>query len=189
VVITGAEGVIVKLAGLDVPPPGGGLTTVTVAVPAVAISAARIDAVNCVELTKVVARFELFHCTTEPSAPFTKLLPFTVRVKAWFPALRVCGDIEVRTGTELVTKKETPLDVPPPVSEFDTVMVAVPAPVIRLAGTAAVSCVGCVAFQVVVNPVVVPFHVQFTLELPLKLVPVTVSVKAALLASMDGGEI
>src|ERR1019366_3042854 len=43
-------------ARLDVPPPGAGLTTVTVAVPFVAMSAAGIAAFNFEALTKVVAR-------------------------------------------------------------------------------------------------------------------------------------
>ena len=42
---------MVKLNPLDVPPPGVGFVTVTVAVPAVVISLARIDAVSCVLLT------------------------------------------------------------------------------------------------------------------------------------------
>ena len=42
---------IVKVRALEVPPPGVGLNTVTEAVPAVAISAAVIAAVNRVEDT------------------------------------------------------------------------------------------------------------------------------------------
>ena len=42
---------IVKLAAVEVPPPGAEFITVTVAVPAVAISGAVIAAVSCVELT------------------------------------------------------------------------------------------------------------------------------------------
>jgi hypothetical protein len=48
---TGLAAVIVKFTPLDVPPPGAGLNTVTLAVPAVAMSAARIVAVNWVALT------------------------------------------------------------------------------------------------------------------------------------------
>lgn len=54
------------------------LDTVIDAAPAAAISAGEIAAVSCVALTKVVARGELFQLTTEP---FTKFVPFTVRVK------------------------------------------------------------------------------------------------------------
>ena len=43
-----------------------GLVTVTVATPAVATSAAEIDAVNCVPLTYVVVRAAPFHLMTEP---------------------------------------------------------------------------------------------------------------------------
>ena len=51
----GAEtGLIVNDRVAEVPPPGAGFVTVTVAVPAVAISAAVIAAVSCVAFTKVV---------------------------------------------------------------------------------------------------------------------------------------
>ena len=49
----------------DVPPPGAGFVTVTVAVPAVAISAAVIAAVNCVALTKVVVLDAPLNFTTD----------------------------------------------------------------------------------------------------------------------------
>ncbi len=48
---TGFGAVIVKLTPFDVPPPGVGLNTVTVAVPAVAMSEADIEALTCVALT------------------------------------------------------------------------------------------------------------------------------------------
>ena len=73
---------------MEVPPPGVGLKTVTLAVPAVAMSAARIDAVTWVALTYVVVRFVPFHLTTEPEM---KLVPFTVRVKAAPPAVAELG--------------------------------------------------------------------------------------------------
>ena len=45
-----------KPTAFDEPPPGEGLKTTTVAVPCVAISAAKMDAVNCVLLTNFVLR-------------------------------------------------------------------------------------------------------------------------------------
>ena len=45
---------MVKLIALEVPP-GAGLVTVTAGVPVEAMSVAGMAAVNCVELTKVVA--------------------------------------------------------------------------------------------------------------------------------------
>ena len=60
------------------------MKTVTLAVPAVAMSAARIDAVTWVALTYIVVRFVPFHLTTEL---LTKLVPFTVRVNAVPPAV------------------------------------------------------------------------------------------------------
>src|SRR5688572_5092019 len=54
---------IVNVCAVDVPPPGVGVKTVTDAVPAVAMSAAEIDASTCVLLTKVVERALPFQCT------------------------------------------------------------------------------------------------------------------------------
>jgi hypothetical protein len=51
VVGTGLGAMIVKVWALEVPPPGVGLKTVTLAVPAEAMSAARIEAVSWVALT------------------------------------------------------------------------------------------------------------------------------------------
>jgi hypothetical protein len=68
------EAEIVKAAGAELTPE---LDTETDAVPLEAISVAGMLAVSCVELTKVVARAELFQSTTEP---LTKFAPFTVRV-------------------------------------------------------------------------------------------------------------
>ena len=85
VVGTGLSGtLIVKVWAFEVPPPGAGLKTVTLAVPAVAMSAARIDAVSCVALTYVVVRFVPFHLTTELEMKF---VPFTVTVKPAPPAV------------------------------------------------------------------------------------------------------
>ena len=69
---------------MEVPPPGVGLKTVTLAVPAVAMSAARIAAVTWVALTYVVVRFVPFHLTTELEM---KLVPLTVNVNAEPPAV------------------------------------------------------------------------------------------------------
>ena len=84
---------IVKVRALDTAPPG--FCTVTEALPAAAISAAVIAAVNCVALTNVVVRFAPFQRTTEP---LTKLLPFTVSVGAGPPAAALLGEREVNVG-------------------------------------------------------------------------------------------
>jgi hypothetical protein len=49
-VTTGSALAMVKVRAFEVPPPGEGLTTVTEAVPTVAMSAAGTVAVNCVPL-------------------------------------------------------------------------------------------------------------------------------------------
>jgi len=104
-VMVGVPVVIVKLKALDVPPPGGGLTTVTATVPGFATSAAVMAAMSCALLTNVVARAEPFHCTCELD---TNPLPFTVRLKAPEPAATLDGLVAlpaeiVGTGFEVVT--------------------------------------------------------------------------------------
>ena len=86
----------------DVPPPGAGFVTVTVAVPAVAISAAVIAAVNCVAFTKVVVLAAPLNFTTDVD---TKPVPFTVRVKAAPPAVALVGEREVSVGAGLLMVK------------------------------------------------------------------------------------
>src|SRR5437667_10955620 len=83
---------------VDVPPPGAGLKTVTVAKPPAAISADEIAAVSCVLLTYVVGRVVPFQRTREPG---TKESPFTVSVNAGPPAAVLSGETEVTTGTGL----------------------------------------------------------------------------------------
>jgi hypothetical protein len=89
---------MVKVREPEVPPPDAGLNTVTAAVPAVAMSTAPMAAVNCVAETKVVARAEPFHCTTEVE---TRLLPLTVSVKAVPPAVAEEGFRPETVGTGL----------------------------------------------------------------------------------------
>ena len=75
------------------------------------MSEARIAAVNCVALTKVVTRDTLLNFTADV---VTKLVPFTVKVKApEFTSFDV-GDKVVIVGTGLFTLRPTALEVPPP---------------------------------------------------------------------------
>src|SRR5579862_8994684 len=71
-----------KYAGFEEPPPGAGLDTVTVAVPAVATSVALMVAVTCELETNVVVRALPFQFTV---APETKPVPFTVKVNVAEP--------------------------------------------------------------------------------------------------------
>jgi len=72
----------------EMPPPGLGLITVTEAVLAVAISDARIAAVNCEGETNVVARVLPLQFTVDAE---TNPVPFTVRVKASPPGAVASG--------------------------------------------------------------------------------------------------
>jgi hypothetical protein len=92
--------VIVNVSPDEVPPPGVGLNTVTVAVPAEAILAAGTVAVTLVAETYVVVRLVPFHLTTEEEI---KLLPFTVKVNEDPPAAAEVGLKEVAAGTGLLT--------------------------------------------------------------------------------------
>ena len=87
---------------MEVPPPGVGLNTVTLAVPAMAMSEARIEAVSWVEETYVVVRSAPFQRTTELE---TKFVPFTVSVKAGPPAVAELGLRLVVVGTKFVIVK------------------------------------------------------------------------------------
>ena len=106
--------IIVKLKAADVPPPGAGVTTVTLAVPAAAKSVAVILAASWVLLLNVVLRGCPFHCTEEVAMKFD---PFRVNVKAALPGAALEGVIELNTGTSLLiaapTVNGTGLDTPP----------------------------------------------------------------------------
>jgi hypothetical protein len=79
---------MVKFRAPEVPPPGAGVVTVTIAIPAVATSAELIDPCRVVDETKVVVRAEPFHRTTEEELKFD---PFTVRVKPAAPTTAELG--------------------------------------------------------------------------------------------------
>lgn len=95
----------------EVPPPGAGFVTVTLKVPAVAMSPARIAAVTCVEFTNVVVLATPLKFTV---APVTNPVPFTVSVNPTPPAVALVGAIVVMTGGGFVTGRLTVPEVPPP---------------------------------------------------------------------------
>src|SRR5262245_55415112 len=128
---------MVNVAAADVPPPGAGLTTVTLAVPADATSVAGIVAVNCVALTKIVVRVLPFHRTLEP---LTKPVPLTVNVKPALPAMVAFGEIDVIAGAGLLIVNVAAGDDPPPGAGLLTTTLAVPAVAMSLAVIAAVNC-------------------------------------------------
>src|SRR6267142_3239408 len=156
-----------KLTELDVPPPGGGLNTVTCATAASSRSVAGISALNSVAETYVVARLAPFQRTTELA---TKLVPVTVSVNPSEPTVTDGGLRLVIVGTGFRMVKVCAFDVPPPGAPVNTVPAAVPAVAMSVAGITAVSCVADT--HVVVRAA--PF--QRTTEPATKFVPVTVSV-------------
>ncbi|OGZ72540.1 MAG: hypothetical protein A2908_01560 [Candidatus Staskawiczbacteria bacterium RIFCSPLOWO2_01_FULL_38_12b] len=126
---------------LEIPPPGKGLKTVILGIPAVVISVAEIIAVNLVEETKVVALFELLNLTTDP---LTKLLPYTVKVNWPEPTNFSVGNMPVITGTGLfatLTVNTFAFEVPPPGAGLVTTILKVSATVKYDPGITAVNWV------------------------------------------------
>ena len=113
-----------RLSAGEVPPPGDGLTMVTVAMPAVAMSLAGMAAVSCALLTKVVVRPAPFHHTLDV---LTNPLPLIVSVNAAPPAVAAFGLKLAMAGAGLLIVKVRPFEVPPPGAALTTVTVAVPA--------------------------------------------------------------
>jgi hypothetical protein len=172
VMIAGTGLFTLKVAADDVPPPGAGLVTVTLNVPDVARSAARIAAVTCVPLTNVVARGEKLKFTTEVD---TKPVPFTASVNAAPPSTAFNGEIVVIAGTGLFTVKIAADDVPLPGGGLVTVTLNVPAVAMSEARIAAETCVPlmnvvtrALPFTVTVAPLTkpVPFTVSANPGLP-----------------------
>jgi hypothetical protein len=177
----GFAALIVNAVLPHVPPPGAGLTTVTCPVPAVAMSAAVIAAVNCVALTYVVVRLDPFHFTTEP---LMNPVPVTVKVSAAVPAVAFVGDSVLIVGSgfaALMVNAAVP-DVPPPGAGLVTVTCPVPAAAMSAAVIAAVNCVALTYVVVRLDPF------QFTTEPLMNPVPATVSVKAAVPAVALAGD-
>lgn len=89
---------IVNVIVAEVPPPGEGLTTATCATPALAKSATVAVTCKSVELTNVVGREVLFHCTVDPD---TNPEPDTVTCVAAEPARDELGEMPLTTGMGL----------------------------------------------------------------------------------------
>jgi len=87
---------VVKTTGEEVPPPGVGLTTVTLLLPGIWISVAGTVAVNWFALPNVVVNGEPFHSTTDVG---TKFEPETVRMKLGPPMAADAGEIPDSAGT------------------------------------------------------------------------------------------
>jgi len=169
---------IVNVIEPEVPPPGAGLETVTIAVPALATSAAVIAACKEVLETNVVVRALPFHWTVEDNKKF---VPVTVSVNAAPGATAELGFKDAIVGTGLLMAKINALEVPPPGPGVETVTIAVPA----LAMSAAVIAACKVVLETKVAVRALPFH--WTVEDDTKFVPVILSVKPAPPATVELG--
>jgi hypothetical protein len=162
----------------DVPPPGVGLVTVTVAVPPLAMSEALIAACKLVLETNVVGRTLPFHRTVDEE---TKFVPVIVNVKAGLPSSSTFGLSEVTVGTGLLIVKVSALDIPPPGLGLETVTIVVPA--VAMSAAIMSACRLVLETNVVVREL--PFH--RTVDEEIKLAPVTASVKEAVPALAELG--
>ena len=174
-------GMIWNGSGPEVPPAGGGVSTVTCAVPVDATSEARIWASSRELLTKVVVRGLPFQSTTEV---LVKPDPFTVIVKSGVPAGAADEESDVTMGTPLVTENVTAAEVPPPGEGLNTVTETLPTLATSEDGMDAVNWVALTKFVARLAPF------QRTTELEMKEEPFTVSVNApspalALVGEMD----
>ena len=148
-VSTGGGEVMVRLTALEDAVPV--FAAVTGTAPGCAIEVAGTAAVSWVLLTKVVANAAPFK---ETVAPLKKLVPVTVNVNAGLPAATLAGEMLVIVGTGGITVKFTAFDMAVPV--FVAVMGMVAGCRIRLAGTAAVTCVALT--KLVLRPAPFPVH-------------------------------
>jgi hypothetical protein len=153
-----------------VPPPGAGFVTVTLNVPAEAISAAVMAAVICVAFTNVVVAAVPLKFTTDVELRF---VPLTVSINPAPPANALDGERDVIVGTGLFTVKAEFPDVPPPGAGLVTVTFSVPAVAMSAGVIAAVTCVALTKVVVLAAPL------NFTTEPETNPVPFTVNVKAA----------
>ena len=98
-ILTGGPGFTVRVCEFDNPPPPA-VKTVTGKVPNTSKSLAGIEAVNCVELMKVVVLSEPLNRTVD--FPLINSLPFTVSVNAGSPALFDAGLMLVVAGAAVI---------------------------------------------------------------------------------------
>ena len=131
----------------------------------------------CVPLTTVVFNGPLFSKTT---APVRKLVPFTVSVKAGPPAVTEVGEMLLIVGVGGATVRGSGLDAALP--GLVTVTGIGPCCWIRLAGTAAVTCVELT--KVVVSDVVP----RSAVAPDTKFVPLIVNVNAGPFSGTVAGE-
>jgi len=116
--------VIVKVAALEAPPPGAGVTTDIWKTCTLAWSASEREVVNLVLLTNVVARATPSSWITEEA---TNPLPVTVMINLSVPPLVTLeGDTVIAPGAGFTTKNVAADEVPPPGVGLNAVTVSGP---------------------------------------------------------------
>jgi hypothetical protein len=164
----------------DVPPPTPtGLATKMLTIPWITTSEDKTEAVICVELTKVAALETPLKLTFEP---LTKFAPLIVNVNPGEPATTTDGMIEEIVGGGRTTAKLASA-TPPSGGGVLTRTKTGPAVAIADPGIAAVNCE---ALKEVIASVWPP---KLIVELEIKLLPFTISVKGPLPSSAFVGEI
>jgi hypothetical protein len=157
---------IVKSKFPEAPPPGAGLTTETLIVPPVAMSAVGICTVIVVAVIEAGTR--PVNVPKVTVAPGTKFVPVIVSVNAAPPAVALVGESNVIAGVELSTANVSGPLVPPPGAALITTTVTGPAVARSTAGTLTVSVVP----PLPTVPPVILLLPNFTVELATKPVPV-----------------
>lgn len=117
-VIVGATAVTWKFTGVEVPPPGPAVTTITGKLPGVANKLAPTVAVSSVDETYTVLRGTVVGGVTPAGVlvhsivdPWTKPVPRTVNATCAVPSLAVLGFSDVMVGNGFITENVTkPLD-------------------------------------------------------------------------------
>jgi hypothetical protein len=177
----GLLALMAKASALEVPPPGEGLMTATLALPALDRSDLGTTAVSCVLLTYVVVRRLPLQETLEVE---TKSLPTTLSCNAGLPAAALVGESEVIDGTGFLARRENAAvaDRGPSGAGLTTVTMAPSTPASVDAGTRALSWV--LLMKLVGSGA--PFH-SIT-ELGRKSLPCTRTVIGSLLVAALGGD-
>jgi hypothetical protein len=163
----------VNVCAVEVPPPGVGLNTVILNVPAVVKSLSGIVAVSCVLLPTNVVRSEPLNLTFELEIKF---VPVTVIVNSASPTILFAGEMLVKVGTGLstgLTVNVCAVEVPPPGTGLNTVILNVPTVVKSLGGMVAISSV------LLTKVVGRPEPLNLTTDSLIKFVPVTDMMKPA----------
>ena len=172
VLIEGNGLLIAKGEPLETPPPGAGLTTTTLILPAVTMFVAGIWTTIWPAAIEVGSKPVNVPKFTD--APAAKPAPLIVKANAAPPAVALVGDNVLIEGNGLLIVKGEPLEEPPPGAGLTTTTLIFPALAMSVAGICTTICPA--AIEVGTKPANVP---KFTDAPAAKPLPVIVNANAA----------